>query len=94
MYPSPLGLIVFLIMGWLVWLMISQAIEDHKRRKVNDMVSIGTMVKQLEGLCGTTDVSEWEEGLITTCVEAQKLGRTLSEKQVTKIEQIWIKHFA
>lgn len=33
MYPSPLGLIVFLIMAWLVWLMIDQAIEDHKRRK-------------------------------------------------------------
>ena len=58
-------------------------------------VSIGTMVKQLEGMLGTRDLSIWERGFVDSVVEQTRDGTTnLSDKQVTVVERIWQKHFA
>lgn len=60
-------------------------------------VSLITMIRQLEGLLGTPDISDWEERFIGSVRGAlPPMGQTtaLSEKQVDKIEQLWTKHFA
>lgn len=59
--------------------------------------SIGAMVKQIEGLHDTADVTEWENGFIETVVTKTQSGadtRGLSEKQIEAVERIWRKHFA
>lgn len=61
-------------------------------------VSIGTMIEQLDGLRDTKDISDWEDSFITSVLhkylQAGKRTSGLSEKQVEKIEDIWVKHFA
>lgn len=59
-------------------------------------VSLGTMVKQIDGLT-SSDVSEWEAQFIENIVARTKCGddtRGLSEKQAETVLNIWRKHFA
>ena len=59
--------------------------------------SIGTMLKLIDGLCGTKDCSPWEESFIKSCMETSKNGTLtahLSGKQVEIIERIHDKNFA
>lgn len=61
------------------------------------MKSIGQKIKQVTGLIGTSDVSEWEDGFLQSIKERTNDGeRTthLTAKQVEKIEAIYRKHFA
>ena len=68
-------------------------------------VSVGTMIEQIDGLRGSTDMlrkepdlTEWEEGFVTSVVAKYKAtgkdSTTLSDKQVAIVERIWRKHFA
>lgn len=61
-------------------------------------VSIGTMIEQLDGLRDTRDLSEWEQGFVTSILDrylqAQKDTRWMSSKQVDTVDRIWRKHFA
>jgi hypothetical protein len=56
------------------------------------------MVKQVEGLLGTKDLTEWEESFVDSIVERlrdnPKGTLALSSKQVEVIERIYGKHFA
>lgn len=60
-------------------------------------VSVATMIEQIDGLCGGTDMlrggsrdlSEWEEEFTTGKDTTQ-----LSDKQLDSVERIWRKHFA
>lgn len=60
-------------------------------------VSIGTMIKQINGLRGTDDVNAWEDNFIM-CINTETMNGTqttrLSENKVNKIEQIYRRHFA
>ena len=61
------------------------------------MTSIGTMIKRIEGLGGTKDITDWETSFISSVVEKTIGGQRttgLSEKQVEIIERIHNKHFA
>ncbi len=61
------------------------------------MISIGTKIQQLAGLCGTADVSVWIEGFINGIVRKTENGRDttmLTEKQINVIEAEWKRHFA
>lgn len=61
------------------------------------MPSVGSKLKQLEGLLGTKDLSEWEQRFVQNCLERSDQGRhtpELSGKQVEKIDDIWERHFA
>ena len=61
------------------------------------MKSIGTMVKRIEGLVGTSDVTEWENNFIESVVEKTDCGNNtsrLTEKQLEVIQRIHNKHFA
>lgn len=61
------------------------------------MVSIGTKIKQLEGLCGKPDTSVWIEGFINSVVRKTDHGTDtsmLTDKQITVIENEWKRHFA
>jgi hypothetical protein len=54
------------------------------------------MIKIIEGLADTKDVSDWENGFIASIVDITKGGTVtsmLSEKQVASIEKIYNKHF-
>lgn len=61
------------------------------------MKSVGNMVTCLEGLLGTDDLNDWEQGFVTGVVRDVKRanGSTteLSAPRVEKIEQIYSKHF-
>lgn len=56
------------------------------------MKSVAQMVAQLEGLLGTADLSEWEQGFVETLVERN--GKGLSDRQIEIMERIYRKHFA
>lgn len=61
------------------------------------LVSIGSKIEQLDGLRDTKDLSEWENGFVTSILErylvAGRDTRILTSKQVDVIERIWGKHF-
>ena len=61
-------------------------------------VSIGAMVEQLDGLRDTKDLSDWENGFVTSVLHQYlKAGKTtvdFSEKQIEKIKNIYDKHFS
>lgn len=60
-------------------------------------VSIGAMIKQINGLRGTSDVNAWEDNFIM-CINTETMNGTqtqrLSENKVNKIEEIYRKHFS
>lgn len=61
------------------------------------MVSVGTMVKQLSGMLGTDDLTDWEKEFVESVVLRSNDGTLtdrLSSKQAEVIERIWSKHFA
>lgn len=62
------------------------------------LVSLGTKIEQLDGLRDTNDLTQWEQGFVTSILErylvAGRDTRMLSSKQVDAIEKIWSKHFA
>lgn len=61
------------------------------------MKSVGQKIKQLQGLVGTADVTEWEEGFIENISTSTRDGHEtvhLTPGQVEKIDQIYNKHFA
>ena len=61
------------------------------------MTSIGTMIKRIAGLQGTSDVSEWEDDFIGSIIDRTEGGKEttgLSAKQVEIVERIHNKHFA
>lgn len=60
------------------------------------MKSIGAKIDQIEGLLGTTDLSEWEDDFVTNVVKKTHGGEVttgLSEKQIEIIDRIYKKHF-
>ncbi len=62
------------------------------------LVSIGTMIEQLDGLRDTRALNDWEQGFVTNVLEryllAHKNTSHLSDKQVECVERIYRKHFA
>lgn len=61
------------------------------------MASINIMVKQVSGLLGTNDLSDWEDDFMRSIVERTRDGddtTMLTEKQITRLERIFRKHFA
>jgi predicted RNase H-related nuclease YkuK (DUF458 family) len=59
------------------------------------MKSIGAMIKQLEPLVGTTDLNAWEQRFIENIILRSNKGATsiLSERQVERINELYVKHF-
>lgn len=61
------------------------------------IVSLGTKIKQINGLFDTKDVSRWENGFILNVYTMSQRGdktEMLSEKQIEIIDRIWERHFA
>ena len=62
------------------------------------LVSLGTKIEQLDGLRDTDDLTQWEQGFVTSILERYLLAgrdtRMLSTRQVEALEQIWGKHFS
>jgi hypothetical protein len=62
------------------------------------LISLGTKIEQLDGLRDTKDLSEWENGFVTSILEryltAGRDTRMFTGKQVDVIERVWGKHFA
>lgn len=65
--------------------------------KGNDMASLTTMVKQLNGLVDTKDVSDWENEFLTNIMQRTREGdntTVLTDKQIECVERIHQKHFS
>jgi hypothetical protein len=61
------------------------------------MVSVGAMVKQLSGMLGTDDLTDWEKGFVQNIDERSDNGKhtlLLTDNQTEIIERLWSKHFA
>lgn len=61
------------------------------------MTSPTTMVKRLQGLQGTGDLTPWEEQFVASILEQSRNGddtTRLSERQLARVQQIFDKHFA
>ncbi len=61
------------------------------------MKSLRQKIAQLEGLIGTTDVTDWEDGFLRSLIDRTARGEhtaELTEKQLDVIERIYGKHFA
>ena len=61
------------------------------------MTTLNTMVKRVSGLIDTRDVSDWENDFLQSIVEKTRDGddtSSLTDKQITSLEQIYKKHFA
>jgi hypothetical protein len=59
--------------------------------------SVGSKLKMIQGLSGTSALTRWEESFIESCwahsFQATKTS-SLSDKQVETIDNIWRKHFS
>lgn len=61
------------------------------------LVSVQTMLAQIDGLRGTNDLTEWEADFVQDVVNRTGSGaqvQPLTDKQITVIERIWRKHFS
>ena len=60
------------------------------------MISTTTMIKRLEGLLDTDDLSDWEQSFVRSVVQRMHAGEVtkLTGNQVEKLDQIHSKHFA
>lgn len=59
------------------------------------MTTLNHMVKQVAGLEGTTDVSDWESDFIHSVVVKTENGKnttSLTERQITVLEALYGKH--
>jgi hypothetical protein len=59
--------------------------------------SLGSMLKQLEALLGTQDLTAWEDNFVRNIVERSDQGRNtgkLSINQIARMEELYRKHFA
>lgn len=58
--------------------------------------STRSMVEQLSGLLGTTDLTEWETGFVESMQRrlANNSLTTITEAQATALETVFNKHFA
>lgn len=60
------------------------------------MKSLGAMVKQLAGMLGTDDLSEWETGFVRSVYDQTGEGQDtafLNAKQAETVSRIYKKHF-
>jgi hypothetical protein len=60
------------------------------------MVSTTTMIKRLEGLLGTKDLSAWEQSFVRNLAKHMHAGQVtkLSGEQVEKLDELHGRHFA
>lgn len=61
-----------------------------------DMLSTTQMIRKLEGMLGTRDLSEWESGFVRTLVGKVESGQvtSLTEKQLDNLQRLHDRHFA
>jgi len=59
------------------------------------MVSTSQMIKRLEGLLGTKDLSAWEQSFVRSLAERMHAGEVtkLTGTQVDKLDELHGKHF-
>jgi len=60
------------------------------------MVSTSTMVRRLEGLMGTNDLTAWEQDFVRKLAEVVRTGNVtqLTGPQVEKLDELHGRHFA
>lgn len=60
------------------------------------MVSTTKMIQRLEGLLGTKDLTEWEQGFVRSLASRMHAGEVtrLTGDQVDKLDELHGKHFA
>ena len=61
------------------------------------VVSTNVMIKSLDGMLGTDDLSEWESGFVSSISDSTLAGADtsrLTEKQLDRLTELYRKHFA
>ncbi|MBV8273559.1 MAG: hypothetical protein JO067_14930 [Cupriavidus sp.] len=60
------------------------------------MVSTTKMIQRLEGLLGTKDLTDWEQGFVRSLASRMHAGEVtkLTGDQVDKLDELHGKHFA
>ncbi|MCP3017495.1 hypothetical protein [Cupriavidus basilensis] len=60
------------------------------------MVSTTQMIQRLEGLLGTKDLNDWEQGFVRKLAEHMHAGQVtkLTGNQVDKLDELHGRHFS
>lgn len=60
------------------------------------MLSTTQMIRKLEGMLGSRDLSDWEQGFVESLVKRVESSQvtTLTEKQIDNLQRLHDKHFA
>ena len=60
------------------------------------MLSTTQMIRRLEGMTGSKDLSDWEAGFVASLVERLEAGQvtSLTEKQLDTLQRLHDRHFA
>lgn len=61
------------------------------------MTTLNTQLKRVAGLAGTNTLTDWEERFVANLLAKTKNGddtSSLSEAQITRLEEIHDKHFS
>jgi hypothetical protein len=61
------------------------------------IVSTNAMIRSLDGMLGTRDLSEWESGFVSSISDSTLAGKDtsrLTEKQLERLGELYRRHFA
>lgn len=60
------------------------------------MLSTTQMIRKLEGMTGSRDLTDWEAGFVASLVEKVEAGEvtSLTERQLDILQRLHEKHFA
>lgn len=60
------------------------------------MLSTTQMIRRLEGMAGSKDLSDWESGFVESLVSKVEMGvvTMLTERQLETLQRLHDKHFA
>jgi hypothetical protein len=61
------------------------------------IVSTNAMIRSLDGMLGTNNLSDWENGFVSSISESTLAGADtsrLTEKQLERLTELYRKHFA
>lgn len=60
------------------------------------LVSTTTMIRRLEGMLGTRDLNDWEQGFVRSVAARLDAGEVtrLTDNQVERLSELFGKHFA
>jgi len=89
------ALFIFMVVGSYANYQFIKRITERQERDYM-LVSTATMIKRLEGLLGTKDLTAWEQDFVRKLAAQTQAGQVtqLTGAQVDKLDELHGRHFA